>query len=387
MSELAIVARRYDSGDAVRVDVRDGVIQEITPTSDTPSLFVAPGFVDLQVNGYRGRDFGSPQLTVEDVAAISLGLDRHGVTGYLATITTNSRETITHALTVIDQACRTQPEIEQRVWGVHVEGPYISPQDGPRGAHPRVHCRPPDWDEFRAWQEAAGGRIQILTLSPEYDEAPAFIAKAVASGVLVAIGHTNATSEQIRAAVEAGARMSTHLGNGAHPQIRRHPNYIWDQLAEDRLTASIIADGHHLPPAVIKSFVRGKTPDRIVLVSDITGMGGMPPGRYNSALGEVEVLEDGKLVVAGQRDLLAGAALAIDHCIAHMLRCGEVNLRAAIDMASVGPARLIGIGDHELRVGSPANLVVFSLPEGNGAPLAIHQTINHGELVWREEST
>jgi N-acetylglucosamine-6-phosphate deacetylase len=177
--------------------------------------------------------------------------------------------------------------------------------------------------------------------------------------------------------------MSTHLGNGAHPQIRRHPNYIWDQLAEDRLTASIIADGHHLPPAVVKSFVRGKTPERIVLVSDITGMGGMPPGRYGSALGEVEVLDDGKLVVAGQRDLLAGAALAIDHCIGHVMRCVEIDLATALNMASVWPARLIGRSDHELREGSPANLVVFSPPVPESQqPLEIHQTINQGQVVW-----
>jgi N-acetylglucosamine-6-phosphate deacetylase len=378
-----LVARRYDSGDAVRVEVREGVIADISPTTEQPTQFVAPGFVDLQVNGYQGRDFASPQLTLDDVAAISFGLDRHGVTGYLATVTTNRRATITHALAVIDTACRTRPEIERRVWGVHLEGPYISSEYGPRGAHPREHCRPPDWDEFSAWQAASGGRIQIVTLSPEYEEAPAFIAKAVAGGVLVAIGHTKATSAQIQAAVEAGARMSTHLGNGAHPQIRRHPNYIWDQLADDRLTASIIADGHHLPPAVVKSFVRAKTPGRVVLVSDITGMGGMPPGRYRTVLGEVEVLEDGKLVVAGQRDLLAGAALAIEHCIPHVMRCTDVELPTAIDMASVWPARLIGVNDHELRVGTPANLVVFSLPlKTDAGPLVIHQTINQGEMVW-----
>jgi N-acetylglucosamine-6-phosphate deacetylase len=383
MPELEIVARHYETGAAIRVQIRDGVIREIAPSAESPTQFLAPGLVDLQVNGYRGHDFASPRLTLADVGAISLGLDQHGVTGYLATVTTSSRETITHALSVIDKACRADPDIERRIWGVHVEGPYISPENGPRGAHPREHCRPPDWDEFQAWQAAAGGRIQILTLSPEYDAAPKFIAKAVASGVLVAIGHTNATSEQIRAAVEAGARMSTHLGNGAHPQIRRHPNYIWDQLAEDRLTASIIADGHHLPPAVVKSFVRGKTPERIVLVSDITGMGGMPPGRYGSALGEVEVLDDGKLVVAGQRDLLAGAALAIDHCIGHVMRCVEIDLATALNMASVWPARLIGRSDHELREGSPANLVVFSPPVPESQqPLEIHQTINQGQVVW-----
>src|SRR5206468_8402774 len=134
-------------------------------------------------------------------------------------------------------------------------------------------------------------------------ESPSFIERAVASGVVVAIGHTKATGDQIRAAVDAGATLSTHLGNGAHPLIRRHPNYIWEQLAEDRLMASLIVDGHHLPPSVVKSMVRAKTPARCVLVSDITALGGMPPGRYSGGLGDLEVLESGKLVLADQRDI------------------------------------------------------------------------------------
>jgi N-acetylglucosamine-6-phosphate deacetylase len=205
----------------------------------------------------------------------------------------------------------------------------------------------------------------LVTLAPEYPAAPDFIRRAVASGVLVAIGHTAASSEQIAAAVQAGARMSTHLGNGAHPQIRRHPNYIWDQLADDRLAASIIADGHHLPPTVVKCFVRAKTSERLVLVSDMTGMGGMPPGRYATSLGEVEVLENGKLVVAGQRDLLAGAALSIEHGIANVMRFAGVDLHTAIDLASVQPARLIG-RDHGLFVGAAAYLVMFRLSPDSG---------------------
>src|SRR5690606_36313484 len=155
-------------------------------------------------------------------------------------------------------------------------------------------------------QDAAEEAIRLLALSPEHEGSDAFIANAVQSGVLIAIGHTQATSDQIRSAVDAGARMSTHLGNGAHPMLRRHPNYLWDQLAEDRLTASLIVDGHHLPPAVVKTFVRAKGAERCVLVSDVTGMAGMPPGRYDqTSIGPVEVLEDGRLVVAGQRQYLA----------------------------------------------------------------------------------
>jgi N-acetylglucosamine-6-phosphate deacetylase len=239
--------------------------------------------------------------------------------------------------------------------------------------------RTPDWDEFRRLQDAAEGRIKLTTVSPEYASAPEFIRLVADTGVLVAIGHTKATSDQITAAVEAGARMSTHLGNGAHPVIRRHPNYIWDQLAEDRLVASLIVDGHHLPPAVVKSMIRAKTPERIVLVSDVTSMGGMPPGRYQTGLGELEVLASGKLVPAGQPGILAGASQPIHLCVANVMRFAGVDLATAIDMASVRPARLIGFIDRELRSGAIADLVVFDLPEGETDPLRVRSTFHRGQ--------
>ena len=159
-------------------------------------------------------------------------MDADGVTSFLPTSTTHSFERQSTAMRALATACEQSPEVARRVPGFHLEGPYIATADGPRGAHPLQHVRKPDWDEFQRIQDAARGRIRILTMSPEYDEAPAFIKRVVDSGVLVAIGHTSADANQIQQAVDAGARMSTHLGNGAHGQIRRHPNYIWDQLAE-----------------------------------------------------------------------------------------------------------------------------------------------------------
>ena len=143
--------------------------------------------------------------------------------------------------------------------------------------------------------------------SPEWPEAPHYIEALRREGVVVSIGHTQATSEQIAAAVQAGATMSTHLGNGAPMFIRRHPNYIWAQLADDRLWASLICDGHHLPPYVVKTLVRAKTPARCLLASDAVAQAGLAPGRYRGGLGEVEMLRDGRLVVAGQTELMAGA--------------------------------------------------------------------------------
>jgi len=374
-----IIARMYDTQSAVSLDVEAGWISRIETVADEPGLpIVAPGFVDLQINGFGGIEFKDRQLTIEKVRQVALSQDVFGVTAFLATCTTDSHEVLKQALATIAQAICELPEVAARIPGIHLEGPFICPIDGPRGAHPKQHVRPPDWAEFQRLQEAAAGKIKLTTVSAEYEGSPEFIRRAVESGVLVAIGHTNATSDQVKAAVDAGARMSTHLGNGAHPTIRRHPNYIWDQLAEDRLTASLIVDGHHLPPAVVKSIVRAKTPERIVLVSDITSMGGMPAGRYQTGLGELEVLPSGKLVPAGQPDILAGASLPIHVCVANIMRYAGVSLATAVDMASVWPAKLIGLDHPGLKIGAPANLVLFDLPAAAGSPLGIRATYQRG---------
>src|SRR5262249_47440351 len=165
----------------------------------------------------------------------------------------------------ISAACEEHAWLDSVIVGCHLEGPFLSPEDGPRGAHPRVHIRPADWDEFQELQKISGDRIKLVTLAPEVAHATEFIRRAVAAGVRVAIGHTAASEEQIRSAVEAGATLSTHLGNGSHGMIRRHPNYIWEQLGEPRLVASIIADGLHLPASVVRSIVWAKSPQKTII--------------------------------------------------------------------------------------------------------------------------
>ncbi|MCA9203995.1 MAG: amidohydrolase family protein [Planctomycetales bacterium] len=340
------------------------------------------------MNGYGGQELNDPALTPDGVERLVLGLDPFGVTQSCPTATTHGFETLKHSLATVALAIDSIPSVAQRVPGIHLEGPYISPQDGPRGAHPLEHVRPPDWPEFQRLQEAARGKIRILTMSPEYEGSPEFITRVVRSGVLVAIGHTAANSDQIAAAIDAGARMSTHLGNGAHGQIRRHPNYIWDQLADDRLTPSLIVDGHHLPPAVVKCFVRAKGTEHCVVVSDITGMAGMSPGRYDeTSIGPVEVLEDGRLVVAGQRQYLAGAALPIHVAIPNLMSFAGLNLATAVRMATSQPAALIDARCGGFSVGSTADFVLFELTDAPRAQLEIRATLNSGELVYGRVAT
>ena len=217
---MQLAGRRFDTAEAVRISLADGKIAAVTRLPDAENKaalpWISPGFVDVQVNGYGGQAFNDYELTVEKVREVSRAMDADGVTTYCPTAVTDSFEVLSHALSVYAAACEQSDEVARRAPAFHLEGPFIGREDGPRGAHPLAHCRPPDWDEFRRLQDAAQGRIRILTLSPEYEDSPEFIAKAVGSGVLVAIGHTAANSEQIQAAVDAGARMSTHLGNGAH---------------------------------------------------------------------------------------------------------------------------------------------------------------------------
>jgi N-acetylglucosamine-6-phosphate deacetylase len=222
--------------------------------------------------------------------------------------------------------------------GFHVEGPHISPDDGPRGAHPRRWVRPPDLDEFRRWQEATGNQVRIVTLAPDWPQSCRYIEAIAAEGVVASIGHTNATAQQLADAVSAGATLSTHLGNGAHAVMRRHPNYIWEQLAEDRLMADFIVDGIHLPPSFLKVALRAKTVARSVLVTDAAAPAGCPPGRYYLGEQPVELTADNRVMLVGQ-ERLAGSALRMDRGVENLMRIAGLSLADAVSMATTNAAR------------------------------------------------
>lgn len=373
---MRLIARRYDTAQPTAFEIEAGRIVSAQPIADPRRNasgnesggnsahadelpWIAPSLVDLQVNGYGGREFCSPDITVDDIAKIVAVQRSQGVARFLPTVTTSPFEVLRHAMATLAAACDGDRELARHIPGIHLEGPYISPEDGPRGAHPLSQCRQPDWDEFQRLQEAAGGRIRLVTLAPELPGACDFIARFTASGGIAAIGHTAASGEWIRAAADAGARLSTHLGNGSHRLLRRHPNYLWDQLAEDRLSATVIADGHHLPPEVLKTIVRAKTPERVILISDLSGMAGLAPGRYTTHLCDLEILSDGRLVLAGQDQLLAGASRPLWTGVTNMIRHAGVDLRTAIDMATRRPAGLLGLATSNLKLGELADFILF----------------------------
>jgi N-acetylglucosamine-6-phosphate deacetylase len=369
----------------VQVTISGAKIAAVEPAhppagvSDWP--WIAPGLFDLQINGYGGVWFSDRSLTPEKVVKAIEPYFAHGVVKLGPTLITSSFETLSAGFAAIRAACDQHAWLNHVVAGCHLEGPYLSGEDGPRGAHPKAHIRPADWDEFCALQKAAGNRIRLVTIAPEVPRAIDFIRRAVETGVRISIGHTAAAGEQISAAVAAGATLSTHLGNGSHPLIRRHPNYIWEQLGEARLTASIITDGQHLPDSVIRSIVRAKSVQQTIITCDASGWAGCAPGVYENELGKVEVLADGRIVVAGQRDILAGSGAATDACVAHAASCGAATLREAIDMTCRNPTRFFGFPEYGLRPGHPADLFIYR-PEPAGAGLGVLATVISGEARY-----
>lgn len=384
---FTLKARSYENGEPVQVSIVGNRIRSVEPAWPLESIdewpYIAPALFDLQINGYGGVWFSNEELTRADVLKALEPHYRYGVTRLCPTLITNSYEGLAAGLAAIRAACELKPFANKMVCGCHLEGPYISAEDGPRGAHPREHVRPADWEEFQKLQEISGNRIKLVTLAPEVDGAIDFIRKAVANGVVIAIGHTAATPEQVRAVVDAGAQLSTHLGNGAHAMIHRHRNYIFEQLSDPRLTASLIVDGHHLPASLVQTFLKVKTPKRTILTCDAAGWAGCPPGVYESKLGRSEILPSGKLVVAGQHELLAGSAQETDTCIANVIEFAGVSLKDAVDMASKNPAKLLGFEVVRLRRGSLADLMVFRIPP-EGKRLEIEATVASGELVYGE---
>jgi N-acetylglucosamine-6-phosphate deacetylase len=345
---------------------------------DLEAGWVAPALFDLQINGCGGRGFSSERLTAEDVRHIVAVCRRHGVGGLCPTLITNSRAALRHGFATLSRACAAAADLDRAMPAFHLEGPYISPEDGPRGAHPREHVRPPDWDEFRQFQDAAGGRIRLVTLAPEVQGAIPFIENLAQAGVVVSVGHTAAGPAVIRDAVRAGARLSTHLGNGMHALLPRHENHLWEQMAADELCASIICDGHHLPPALVRCLVRVKTPGRVVLTCDASPLAGLPPGTYEEWGQQFEVRPEGKVVVLGTT-YLAGSASFTDTCVRLVMRYAGVSLAEAVDMAGDRPRRLLGLPPRTLAPGEPADLVLFE--HGPGAEFERKAVVIGGRRV------
>jgi N-acetylglucosamine-6-phosphate deacetylase len=348
---------------------------------DHEAPFISPGFIDIQMNGFMGLNFSGPDMEPEEIVEILPSVWKTGVTTFCPTLMTGPHESLVRSLRALEKARQIDPRFARSAPCYHLEGPYLSP--GPaRGAHDITFMRPPSWDELLVLQEAAGNRIGMITVAPELPGAFDFIRKATESGITIALGHTDATPEEIHRAAECGAKLSTHLGNGSPQQMDRHHAPFWAQLADDRLCASIICDTFHLPQELVQIIGRVKGTERCILVTDASFVAGLSPGVYRSPNAEVELLSSGQVVTIDRR-CMAGSAIGLNRAMHVFMEFGAGSMADAVAAATKNPARLLpsnGITGH-LREGELANLVVF---RRGARELDVERVFLGGEEIYRK---
>jgi len=374
----------YSTGKPFRLEVNNGIISEICEIKELSNqqtkVYVAPGLIDNQVNGYAGIDFSGNSLNDNDLLTAAQAIWSEGVTSFIPTIITNSHESIVKNLTILGEACKADDQLRKSIPGFHLEGPYLSPVEGYRGCHPEQYMRKPSYKEFSEYQKASGGRIIQVTVAPELEGAMEFIKECTRNGIVVAIGHTNASADQINMAVDCGATISTHLGNGCANLIHRHNNPLWPQLANKKLTPSIIADGHHLTADEIKVFCKIKGTDNIILTSDVIYLTGMAPGRY-SFLGADVVLKDNGMLINEELNCLAGASFPLKKGVENIMKLAGYSLSVAVKMASENVAHVYGLNSiGKLEKGKRADIILFEMKDNQ---IQIKQTILNGNTVFK----
>lgn len=298
------------------------------------------GFVDLQVNGWRGIDFSAPGLTLDDVRTVTRALVAEGTCAYCPTLVTSAEETYRGNLAVLAEAMEDR-ELTRHLLGIHLEGPFISPALGARGAHPEQFIVPPSFELYERLQEYANGHVVMLTLAPDQPGAIELIQQVAAEHVVVSLGHHLASNKQLERAVAAGARCCTHLGNGLPMQIHRHQNPLWWQLGAKRLWGMFITDGHHLPAEFIIVALAMKTPFRFIVTSDAAPIGGLPAGAYH-AFGTEVVIEPSGRIVCESSQSLAGSSATMRSCMNYLASLDLLSEEELWQIGFENPLHLIG---------------------------------------------
>ena len=297
---------------------------------------------DIQVNGFAGVDFQQPNPDAGELRRACAALRLHHTHRILLTLVTDSIDALEQQFAHIEMIRVRDPLVRATVAGYHLEGPYLNPEEGFRGAHPKKFIKKPDWREFQRLQKAAGGNIRLVTLAPEWPGSERFIAALTRRGIVTALGHTDASAGEIDRAVRAGARLCTHLGNGCPSLMDRHDNITQRLLARDDLIAAFIPDGIHVPPGTLKNFLRAKPAGSIILTTDAMAAAGAPPGRYQIGKLTVECGRDGVVRLPGT-SYFAGSSLTLEKGVANAARWVSVPAATAWDWASRRPAALFGI--------------------------------------------
>lgn len=301
---------------------------------------IRKGFIDVQVNGFLGIDFSEPGLTLDQVRSVTFGLRDRGTLAYCPTVITSPWTSYEQNLPVLARA-HQEPDLKRHLLGIHLEGPFISPRDGARGAHPEESTRPPDRSLAARLLELAENQVSIMTLAPELEGATELVRFLVDRKVVVALGHHLADRDQIRSACDEGASCVTHLGNGIPNVIPRHPNPIWDQLDEERLSVSLITDGHHLSDSFIRVVARLTVRDRLLIVSDSSPLGGLPPGPYHT-FGQDVVLEESGLLWNPRGKYLVGSSYSLFQCMNYLAGLGVLVEEELWEVGFDRPLALLG---------------------------------------------
>ena len=303
--------------------------------------------VDLQVNGFKGVDFSGADVREADLVEACRALLSAGTTAFLPTLMTCPTEICARNLPLLARVIDRE-EFTGRLLGIHLEGPFLSPQEGARGAHNPEWMRAPDVDYLEQLITWANGKIRLLTLAADLDGAEDVARYAASRGMAVSLGHHMADEEQLRRLVNAGAKALTHLGNGVPAVLPRHENPIWAGLGNDDLSATIIADGHHLPASLLKTIVRAKGPRRCILVSDASPLAGLPPGEYESMGAQVLLDETGRLYNPGT-GYMVGSSATLAACASYLASLKIVSPDELAMMAFDNPLRLIGVEPGRVR--------------------------------------
>ncbi|MBN2377644.1 MAG: hypothetical protein JXD22_14695 [Sedimentisphaerales bacterium] len=299
------------------------------------------GLIDLQVNGFMGVDFSSDDLTSENFAQACRNIIATGVTAFLPTVITSHTDIYRQNLQIIAQVMH-QPEFKGRLLGIHLEGPFISAQDGPRGAHQAQWTKMPDLAYLEQLMEWADGKVKLLTIAAELEGAHLLAQWAAQKQVAISLGHQLATEQDLDRLAQAGAKALTHLGNGVSAELPRHENPIWAGLANDNLTAMMITDGHHLPVSLIKSIIRVKGPHKCIVVSDSSPLAGMEPGKYETLGNKVLLEESGRLFIP-DTGYLAGSSATMMQCMNYLASLKLVSTHELLMMGFENPLNLIAL--------------------------------------------
>lgn len=366
-SRVSFKAIDISTQNAYEYVVDKGTIIAISPINKCNEYpFLSPGLVDVQVNGCLGIDYSSEDLDAKGIEKICLNLARKGTLQHFPTIVTRPEKTIERNLSLIATTVHENETIASEITGIHIEGPYISPLDGPRGAHDKRYVRNPSIQELDRWIDCSNGLLKVITLAPELEGALDFIRYATQRNIVCSLGHCQPTGEQVDQAVLAGATICTHLGNGIANMLNRFENPIISQLANEQLAISMILDGCHLLPRTVKVFSLCKNEDDIVIITDLAPMAGLPEGIVNWGDVRVKICEDGCVRLVDQ-PYLAGAGSPLIKNIGNYVKFTGKSLALAVKACTTNPTRIYHLDNERMwpKIGQKANFLLFNWDKEN----------------------